>query len=146
MSVDFDPVRLRPRRRRIDPLVIGVVIVAIGLDRGRRQALGVVRIGRRRGRTPPRRDRSPLPPRRRVRIGRHQAAPDSAGPPVADLVGHGVRPYATARDAWGVDAIVDGHAGGVGCVRAGDTYLEQWSRAGPDRRGHLRESRSHGTG
>ena len=31
MSVDFDPVRLRPRRRRVDPLVIGVAVVGLGL-------------------------------------------------------------------------------------------------------------------
>ncbi len=31
MSVDFDPVRLRPNRRRIDPVVIGIVIVIVGI-------------------------------------------------------------------------------------------------------------------
>ena len=31
MSIDFDPVPLRPRRRRIDPIVVGVVVVAVAL-------------------------------------------------------------------------------------------------------------------
>ena len=31
MSVDFDPVRLRPSRRRLDPVVIGVVVVVVAL-------------------------------------------------------------------------------------------------------------------
>ncbi len=31
MSVDFDPVRLDPKRRRLDPVVVGVVVVVIAL-------------------------------------------------------------------------------------------------------------------
>ena len=31
MSVDFDPVRLRPNRRRIDPVVVGIVVVVVGI-------------------------------------------------------------------------------------------------------------------
>ena len=31
MSIDFDPVPLRPRRRRVDPIVVGVVVVALAL-------------------------------------------------------------------------------------------------------------------
>jgi len=31
VSIDFDPVPLRPRRRRVDPLVVGVVVVALAL-------------------------------------------------------------------------------------------------------------------
>lgn len=31
MSVDFDPVRLRPNRRRIDPVVVGIVVVVVGV-------------------------------------------------------------------------------------------------------------------
>ena len=41
MSIDFDPVPLRPRRRRVDPIVVGVVVVGLALgaavsSRGRR--------------------------------------------------------------------------------------------------------------
>jgi hypothetical protein len=31
MSIDFDPVRLDPKRRRLDPVVVGVVVVVIAL-------------------------------------------------------------------------------------------------------------------
>jgi hypothetical protein len=31
VSVDFDPVRLRPNRRRIDPVVVGIVVVVVGI-------------------------------------------------------------------------------------------------------------------
>jgi hypothetical protein len=31
MSVEFDPIKLGPRRRRVDPLVVGVLVVVIGL-------------------------------------------------------------------------------------------------------------------
>jgi hypothetical protein len=31
VSVDFDPVRLRPNRRRIDPVVVGIVVVVLGI-------------------------------------------------------------------------------------------------------------------
>ena len=31
MSVEFDPIKLGPRRRRVDPFLVGVLVVAIGL-------------------------------------------------------------------------------------------------------------------
>ena len=103
MSVDFDPVRLRPKRRRIDPSSSGSWSSLVGLarpssSRGSRPAgghaatpgpavAGAAPRPRRRRRARPR-------PSSRCRRARR------CGPP-ADLGGHRDRP-SPAHDEWGV--------------------------------------------
>ena len=46
---EFRPVKLGPRRRRLDPLAVGVVLVIARAGAGRREALGLAGAGGRRG-------------------------------------------------------------------------------------------------
>lgn len=132
MSVDFEPVRLTTRRRRTDPVVIGVVAVVIAL------AAAVLKPWES-GSVSGRPDASASAPLAAALDAVHVSPGVSAGPAEtgrssAGPVGAGqsrptwaeVAPFVTARDAWGVDAILfdrTGPAGGPG----GDTYLESWS-------------------
>ncbi len=125
MSVDFDPVRLGPRRRRIDPILIGVFAVAIALvaavlkpwdagsARGRPDATATAPVAAATGAAPASADVPAGPSGTNV--------PKRLSPTWADI-----RPYTTARDAWGVDAIVADPAATTG-LSGPDTYLEQWS-------------------
>ena len=132
MSVDFDPVRLGPRRRRVDPVLVGVVIVMIGLaaavlkpwesgsESGRPRASAAAPVAAATGAAPASTGVSvgPSP------IGRPlsgDVAPSRLSPTWDDI-----RPYATARDAWGVDAIVDDSPRPAG-ASGPNTYRELWS-------------------
>ncbi len=125
MSVDFDPVRLGPRRRRIDPVLVGVVVVAIAL-------VAAVLKPWEAGPAPGRPDASAAAPAAAA-AGTTAASAGIPAGPSGTVVPSGlsptwddIRPYATARDAWGVDAILAGPSASTGAAGP-DTYLEQWS-------------------
>lgn len=127
MSVDFDPVPLRQRRRRVDPVLIGVVVVAVALTAAVIKPWESVN------------STAPAPSSAAPIAVVHGVADASAGPPATSRPSVGpvvpaespptwadVRPFVTGRDAWGVDAILLDRAAATGGSGA-DTYLELWS-------------------
>ena len=127
MSIDFDPVRLGPRRRRIDPVVIGVVVVVVAL------AAAVLKPWDWANSTAAA-PSSAAPTAPVAGIPDASAGPAAAGrPSAAPSVPAGssptwadVRPFVTSRDAWGVDAILLDRAATAGAPGV-DTFLELWS-------------------
>ena len=85
VSIDFDPVPLRPRRRRVDPIAVGVVVVALALGVAVVKPWESRQAARRRARPSP----SSLAPRRarpcrpRQRRPRRARAGGRAGVPAA---------------------------------------------------------------
>ena len=128
MSVDFDPVRLRPNRPRIDPVVIGVVVVVLGIT------AAVIK---------PWEDQRPadvpVPSAPAVAIATALAsarpvaivpqpirAPGPPPPTWPDLA-----PTVVGREAWGVAAVVLGPPAASDAPPA-TSYLELWSAAVAD--------------
>ncbi len=130
MSVDFEPVRLGPGRRRIEPVVIGLVALVVDV------AFAVVKPWESADRTAPSvpvaaasvepgpaASPSPRPTRQRVLLGTAIDAPRS--PTWAEI-----SPVVTRHDAWGIRAIVvDATAAGPG------HYAERWFPAAADQAG-----------
>lgn len=123
MSVEFEPIRLGQRRRRFDPITIGIVAVAIGLGAavfkpwsgtaGDAAVLAPVDAGA----TPRAAASAPAAP---------SALPDATIPRVIDAWSasypswDSVKGVVRQHDAWGVRAIV---------IEAGEsTFAERWFR------------------
>lgn len=133
MSVDFDPVKVGPKRRRVDPLVVGVIAVVIALavavvkpwDSGGAAGAPAPSIA---AMVPSSPASSALPSRAAAPSPTAQAAlPVAARPPTwAELA-----PVVSAHDAWGVRGILVGRRATVGSVAA-PRYVERWSRTTPD--------------
>jgi hypothetical protein len=119
MSVDFDPVRLVPSRRRLDPVVIGVALVVVGL------AVAVVKPWA----AGPEGRAAVVPP---TPESSSTSAP-TVGPAIrlasvrapiwADLA-----PIVTPHDTWGVRAIALDTSGRAGIRPAAD-FADLWSPA-----------------
>lgn len=131
MSVEFDPVRLRPRRRRIDLVTVGVFGAVIAL------AVAVAKPWEPVG--APASPRPSLSAVARPVMPNASPSPAAIGPTVATAAPtliwppptwDDVRPTIEAHDTWGVRAIVVGTRpeGGSG---ASPGYIERWSRTRP---------------
>lgn len=127
MSVDFDPVRLGPRRRRVDPVVVGVIGVVVAL------AVAVIKPWDQRDEARP----APGPsvavavpsigathePTPAASIATAPPVPEAAIPPSWADVASAV----TTRDAWGVRAITIDQR--LYKPSTGSQYHELWSAA-----------------
>ncbi len=118
MSVDFDPVRLGPSRRRLDPVVTGVVVMVIALS------VAVVKPWE----PGPAGKAAVASPTSAMTSHAPTAAPAirlaSAHLPIwADLA-----PIVVPHDAWGIRAIVDG-ARGQAAPPLTASYADTWSPA-----------------
>lgn len=123
MSVDFDPVRLGPSRRRLDPVVVGVVAVVVGL------AVAVIKPweGVALQRTALTATAPPTAPAASV------AATAGTLPAVELAAIHlpiwaDLSPIVVPHDAWGVRAIVQGGRGQA-APALNATYAETWAEA-----------------
>ena len=129
MSVDFDPVRLRPNRRRIDPVVMAVMVVVLGI------AAAVIK---------PWEDRRPADvpvpsaaPAVAVARALASARPaaivprsfQAPGPP--PLTWSDLAPAVVGREVWGVAAVILGPPAATDAPPA-TGYLERWSPAVAD--------------
>jgi hypothetical protein len=123
VSVEFDPVKLDPRRRRVDPIVVGVVLVVIAL------AVAVIKpwqpsatVG---APSPSVAAVAPSPTASSsvVPTATTRPAPRvTPRPPIwADLA-----PFVTSHDAWGVRAVLLDTAGPAGSL-GGPRYLDEWA-------------------
>jgi hypothetical protein len=125
VSVDFDPVRLRPRRRRIDPVVLGVIGVVVAL------AAAVIKPWDQ----PPSAPATPKPAVAVVGPNPDPAQAPTAAPSPATLVlptasapgWPDVASAITTHDAWGVRAITVDQR--LYRLAAGSPYHELWSPA-----------------
>ena len=124
VSVDFDPVRLGPRRRRIDPVVVGVIGVVVAI------AVAAIKPWDQRPSVPaspapavavvaP----SPMPTHAPTATPSTAAPVPSASPPGWPDVASAV----TTHDAWGVRAITVDQR--LYRLAAGSPYHELWSPA-----------------
>ena len=124
MSVDFDPVRLRPNRRRIDPVVVGIIVVLVGIaaavvkpwEGDRQAALAAT--------TPPPSVAAATPAATSPPVGIVPQPVEPAGPPPPTW--SDMAPAVTEHTGWGVAAMV------VGPPAASDAppatgFLELWS-------------------
>ena len=128
MSVDFDPVRLAPRRRRIDPIALGVVMVVVALGAAvvkpweagplsQQTGPSAVAAVQPTATTPP-----ANPP-----------APSAGGPAIHRVAARQptwseISPIVTPHDAWGVRVVVFGGPG-VGGTPTTTGYAEAWTPA-----------------
>ena len=129
MRVDFDPVKIGPKRWRVDPLVVGVIAVVVAL------AVAVVKPWDAGGDArPPGPSVGAVSPSAAAHPSPASAAsaapiatatvvrPVTARPPTwADLA-----PIVTTHDAWGVRAILVSRPGVIGSPQP-SRYLERWS-------------------
>ena len=132
MSVGFDPVRLGPKRRRIDPLMGGVVAVSIALgiavvkpwEPGSSPAVPGPSVAAVAGTaTAPSTSPTPRPTARIARV------PTPAGnPPPAWAA---IEPAIAAHDTWGGRVILVGRRVGVGSG-ASPSFVERWAATTPD--------------
>ncbi len=129
MSVDFDPVRLRPSRRRLDPVVVVVVVVAVAL------AVAVVKpweMG------PPVRGSAIVAPS--VLVASAASVPTASHLPAAELAAlhlptwADLAPIVVPHDAWGIRTVVEGARGHVAPPPSA-VYAETWSPATAGRDG-----------
>ena len=123
MSVDFDPVRLAPSRRRLDPVVIGVVA-------SRRPRAGVAVVKPWATGPEGRRCASASADRRRIRLD-EQA--DRAGPAIRLASVHApiwadLAPIVTPHDAWGVRAVEQDTTGQT-CTPSAADFVDLWTPA-----------------
>jgi hypothetical protein len=125
VSVDFDPVRLGPRRRRVDPVMVGVIGVVVAL------AIAVIK--------PWDRAAAPVKPGQSVAVGlptsaatRAPAAAPSTGraspEPAIPLSWADVASAITTRDGWGVRVITVDQRGDKQAIGP-SSYHELWSAA-----------------
>ncbi len=122
MSVDFDPVRLRPSRRRLDPVVIGVVVVVVALAAAvvKPWEVGLVH------RAAVTASSAPNAPAASIPTESHLPAAELAAihmPTWADLA-----PIVAPHDGWGIRTIVEG-ARGQAAPPLDASYAETWSPA-----------------
>lgn len=129
MSVDFDPVRLAPRRRRIDPLALGVIAVVV--------ALGAAVVKPWEAGPPSR----PSGPPAAVAVSQPTATNPPANPPAPSAAGPAIRlvsarqptwseisPIVTPHDAWGIRVLMFGGLGVRGTPTTAG-YAEAWTPA-----------------
>lgn len=131
MSVDFDPVKLGPRPRRVDPVRALVLTVVIGL------AIAIVKPwapnatpdapGPSLAIAPPSMEPSGSPtPAPTARVSRAAVSTGVPAPTWAE-----VAPAIKAHDQWGVRAILVARRPNVG-LPASPRFQERWSRTKPD--------------
>ena len=128
MSAEFEPVRLGPSRRRIDPLAIGVIAVVVALGvavvkpwesgpDGNAPAPSAAAVAR-----PAASDA------RRLRVARPR--PTYASWPRTRRRGPDIQPIVTPHDAWGVRAIVADERGlAAQLFGASGQLSERWAPA-----------------
>ena len=124
MSVDFDPVKLGPSRRRVDPVVIGVIVVVV--------ALGVAVV--KPWETGPDHRTAVAVPSVPAASPTSPASPTASRLPAFELaaihlpIWADLAPIVVPHDAWGVRTIVDGARGQAAPPRNA-TYDETWTPA-----------------
>lgn len=125
MSIDFDPVKVGPGRRRVEPIMVGVLAVLLGL------IVAIVKPwqpGGTSGRPPPRlaaaTASAPAP----------DPSPTSAAPlvPLRTPTWQDLEPAITTHDAWGVRVIFSARRGVKPDPRV--RYMEDWTSAVPSER------------
>ena len=132
MSVDFDPVKIGPRRRRVDPVRALIVVVVLGL------VVAIVK--------PWSLNAAPDAPAPPVAVAETSPSVAPAGSPTAAPTSRTVRapstgvpaptwdevaPVIEKHDAWGVRAILVARRPNVG-TPASPRFLERWSRTTPN--------------
>jgi hypothetical protein len=127
VSVEFEPVKLGRRRRKLDPVAVGLAVVVVAL---------VVAVVKPWGGTAPELARGPEPtivvsPTTRGPAFEPDNSPPFAEPPPPAWVD--IAPVVSRRDEWGIRAIVFGPAGGESGVSR--RYSERWTSAGLDDEG-----------
>ena len=131
VSVDFDPVKIGPRPRRIDPVRAVILVVAVGL------AVAIVKpwaIGEPSDTPPP--SLAAAAPRSRRACRRRPARPrERPGPPLRPAyrppTWDEVEPVIEAHDAWGVRAILLARRQNLGSG-PDPRFKELWSRTSPN--------------
>lgn len=134
MSVDFDPVKLGPRRRRVDPVRVVIVAIVVGLT------VAIVK--------PWASTATPDAPAPSVAVAPPASSPSSSptpglrAPTAPTLVSTGIpaptwaemSPIIEPHDRWGVRAILVARRPNVG-TPANPRFQERWSRTTPDLNG-----------
>jgi hypothetical protein len=124
MSVDFDPVRLRPPRRRLDPIVFGVVAIVIGLGAAVVKPWEAGAVGRTSA-------AASTAPATSAAAAASVAATQEPATRLASIhtpIWADLAPIVVPHDAWGIRAIFDGARGGP-APPSSDTYAANWSPA-----------------